>query len=157
MKLLPYQNSILVLPFTAEELAIKLRQKVKPLSEDEYLSQTSDDMFGFNGWVKNNKFRLSRRIKHAENFLPLIAGRIEATSKGSIVFITYRLFPSTLFFMSFLCLAVIVAALFFLLAEDWLTSGFLLLITMGIYSISVLDFNQKVKISKSLLETTLLE
>jgi hypothetical protein len=157
MNLLPYQHSILVLPFTAEQLAAKLRQKVKPFSEDEYHSRKPDDVFAFNGWVKNDKFRLSRRIKHAENFLPLIAGRIEATSKGSIVFVSYRLFPATLFFMSFLCLGVMIAALFFLLAKDWLTSGFLLLIVMGIYSISVLDFNQKVKISKNLLEKILLE
>lgn len=158
MNLLPYQNSILVLPFPAQEIISKLSQTVKPFSGDEYLSRKPIDAFAFNGWIKENKFRISRRISHAENFLPLIAGKIEPTSKGSIVFITYRIFPSTLFFMGFFCLMLLAAAIYYVLTEkDWLTSGFMLLITAGIYSISILDFNQKVKISKTLLEKTLSE
>lgn len=157
MNFLPYQHSILILPFTAEQLVVKLRQKVKTFSEDEFLSPKPDNIFIFNGWVKEDKFRISRRITHAENFLPLIAGKIESTSKGSIVFITYRLFPSTLFFMGFFCLGIIIAALLFIWTEDWLTSGFLFFIAIGIYCISILDFNQKVKISRNLLEKILLE
>lgn len=156
MNLLPYQHSILVLPFTAEELLLRLRQTVKPILEDAYLSTKPEGIFAFNGWVKENRFRISRRITHAENFLPLITGKIEPTSKGSIVFITYRIYPSVLFYMAFFCLTMLCAALFYMLTEkDWLTSGFLLLITLGIYVISILDFNQKVKLSKSLLEKTL--
>jgi hypothetical protein len=52
-------------------------------------------------------------ITHPDNFLPLIVGKIEATSKGSILFITYRMFPSTLFYLSFLCLMLLLASLFF--------------------------------------------
>jgi hypothetical protein len=158
MNLLPYQNSILVLPFTAQEIVYKLRPKVKPFSSEEYLYRKPVDTFAFNGWIRDNKFRISRRITHAENFLPLILGRIESTSKGSILFITYRIFPTTLFFMGFFCLVMLAVASFYALTEkDWLTAGFMLLVTLGIYSISILDFNQKVKVSKILLEKTLSE
>lgn len=156
MNLLPYQHSILVLPFTAQEIKVKLSQTVKTYSEEEYLLKKPADMFAFNGWVKENKFRISRRITHAENFLPLISGKIEPTSKGSIVFITYRIFPSVLFTMAFLCLMLLLAASFYFIThKDWLTGSFMFLVTLGIYIISMLDFNQKVKVSKSLLERIL--
>jgi hypothetical protein len=106
--------------------------------------------------VRENRFRISRRITHAENFLPLILGKIEPTSKGCIVFVTYRIFPTVLFFMGFFCLMLLGAASFYALTEkDWLSAGFMLLVTLGIYAISILDFNQKVQISRSLLEKTL--
>ncbi|QHT67073.1 hypothetical protein GXP67_10650 [Rhodocytophaga rosea] len=156
MNLLPYQQSILVLPFSAQEIILKLSQTVKPFSGDEYLSRKPIDTFVFNGWVRENKFRISRRITHAENFLPLILGKIETTSKGSIVFVTYRIFPTVLFFMGFFCLILLGAASFYAITQkDFLTAGFMVLITLGIYAISILDFNQKVKLSKNLLEKTL--
>jgi hypothetical protein len=156
MNLLPYQQSILVLPFTAQEIISKLSPTVRPFQEEEYLSGKPIDIFVFNGWVKENRFRISRRITHAENFLPLILGKIEPTSKGSIVFVTYRIFPTVLFFMGFFCLILLGSAAYYAFTEkNWLTAGFVLLITVGVYAISILDFNQKVKLSRNLLEKTL--
>jgi hypothetical protein len=158
MNLLPYKNSILILPYRADEVEYKLRQKVKPLSNDFLLTPPPAANFMFNGWIGEYKFRISKRITHADNFLPLIVGKIEATSKGSILFITYRMFPSTLFYLSFFCLMILLSSLFFLLVEkSWITSASLFVILLAIYLISVLDFNQKVGISRKLLEKTLSE
>jgi hypothetical protein len=158
MNLLPYKNSILILPYRADEVEYKLRQKVKPLSNDFLLTPPPATNFMFNGWIGEYKFRISKRITHADNFLPLIVGKIEATSKGSILFITYRMFPSTLFYLSFFCLMILLSSLFFLLVEkSWITSASLFLLLLAIYLISVLDFNQKVGISRELLEKTLSE
>jgi hypothetical protein len=158
MNLLPYKNSILILPFKADEIEYKLRQRIKPLANDFSISTPAGSSFLFNGWIGDYKFRISKQISHADNFLPLIVGKIEATSKGSIIFITYRMFPSTMFYLSFFCLMLLLSSLFFLLVEkNWITSGFLFLILLGIYIISILDFNQKVGISRSLLEKTLSE
>jgi GT2 family glycosyltransferase len=126
---------------------------------DEFLPPVlTDKEYLFNGTIADYKFRISKKISHADNFLPLIVGKIESSSKGSILFITYRMFPSTLVFMGFFCLMLLLAALFFLLVEkNWTTSVFLFFILTGIYLISVLDFNQKVKISRTLLEKILSE
>ena len=158
MNLLPYKNSILILPFKANEVEYKLRKRIKPLQDDLPESPSEPTKYLFNGWIKNYKFRISKRIQHADNFLPLIVGKIEATSKGSILFVTYRMFPSTLFYLSFFSLMLLLSFLFFLLIEkNWLTSGSLLLLLLGIYLISILDFNQKVRISRRLLEKTVSE
>ncbi len=158
MNLLPYQNSILVLPFSADAIEFKLRQKIKPLPDGFSHVSPADKSYLFNGTIADYKFRISKQISHADNFLPLIVGKIESSSKGSILFITYRMFPSTLLFMGFFSLMLLLAALFFLLVEkNWSTSLFLFFILVGIYIISVLDFNHKVKISRTLLERTLSE
>ncbi len=158
MNLLPYQNAILVLPFPADAIEFKLRQKIKPLPDEFLPPVLTDKEYLFNGTIADYKFRISKKISHADNFLPLIVGKIESSSKGSILFITYRMFPSTLVFMGFFCLMLLLAALFFLLVEkNWTTSVFLFFILTGIYLISVLDFNQKVKISRTLLEKILSE
>jgi hypothetical protein len=158
MNLLPYKNSILILPFRADEVEYKLRQQVKPVANDPSLALPLTTDFLFNGWIGDYKFRVSKRITHADNFLPLIVGKIEATSKGSILFITYRMFPSTLFYLSFVSLMLLLTCLFFLLVEkNWITSACLFVLLLGIYLISVLDFNQKVGISRKLLEKTLSE
>jgi hypothetical protein len=68
------------------------------------------------------------------------------------------MFPSTLFYLSFFCLMILLSSLFFLLVEkSWITSASLFLLLLAIYLISVLDFNQKVGISRELLEKTLSE
>ena len=158
MNLLPYKNSILILPYKADEVEYKLRQKIKPLTNDFLLTHPPANKFMFNGWIGDYKFRISKRISHADNFLPLIVGKIEATSNGSILFITYRMFPSALFYSFFFCIMLLLASLFFLFVEkNWLTAGSLFIFLLGIYLISVLDFNQKVRISRRLLEKTLSE
>jgi hypothetical protein len=158
MNLLPYNNSILILPFRADEVEYKLRQRIQPVTNDFSTTTSTQSNFLFNGWIGDYKFRISKRISHADNFLPLIVGKIEATSKGSILFITYRMFPSTLFYMSFFCLLLLLASLFFVLVEkNLITAACLFLFLVGIYFISVLDFNQKVGISRRLLEKTLSE
>jgi hypothetical protein len=69
MNLLPYKNSILILPYKADEVEYKLRQKVKPLSTDFSLTPTPTTNFIFNGWIGDYKFRISKRITHTACFL----------------------------------------------------------------------------------------
>lgn len=57
--------------------------------------QPDERSLKFNGWVKEERFRISLRVHRANNYLPLVAGEIESTSGGSILFVDYRLFPTT--------------------------------------------------------------
>lgn len=156
MHLLPHQYTVLVLPITAEEIENRLRQTVTPLPDDFSAPELPQHDFVFNGWIKEDRFRISRRINHAENFLPLVIGKIESSSKGSILFVNYRMFPSALFFMLFFCTLLIACAFYFLISSlNWLAFGLLLASAIGVYGIGIMDFNQKVKTSKSLLEKVL--
>jgi hypothetical protein len=56
--------------------------------------QPDEQNLKFNGWVKEQRFRISHRVQRANNYLPLVVGEIESTSSGCILFIDYRLFPT---------------------------------------------------------------
>lgn len=158
MNFLPYQNSILVLPLVAQEVENKLVRRTKTLSPETFHTFQSINHPLFNGWIKENKFKISRRITHPENFLPLIVGKIEPTSKGCILFIRYQMFPGILFFIVFFCVVILLTSVFFLVFQkNLVTFIFLLLVSVGLYIIAIMDFNQKVKISRKLLERVLSE
>ncbi|MEQ8338001.1 MAG: hypothetical protein RIA62_11680 [Cyclobacteriaceae bacterium] len=49
----------------------------------------------FNGNIEKDTFRISLKVNFPQNALPLTIGKIVPTSKGSIVFLKYQLFPAT--------------------------------------------------------------
>jgi hypothetical protein len=51
--------------------------------------------------VNDDRFEMTVRLRRQQLFFPVIRGRVEATSKGSLIFITYSLFPGTRLLMSF--------------------------------------------------------
>ncbi len=55
----------------------------------------------FTGWFGENRFRISMKIIKPNNYVPLVIGKIENTSSGSLLFINYTLFPSTKMFFIF--------------------------------------------------------
>jgi len=48
----------------------------------------------FTGWVMDDRFRISLRVRRANHYLPLVVGRAETTSTGSILMLRYTLFPT---------------------------------------------------------------
>lgn len=117
MHLLPYFQETLVIPWSGEETVRKLKQATRPLEKGVDYPDEIEKGFLFNGWVKENRFRVSRKIKHPENFLPLIIGRVEGTSAGSILFVQYNLFFSSALFLVFWSVITILLSLFFLFLE----------------------------------------
>lgn len=110
----------------------------------------------FNGWVKKETFKLSRKVSRANNFLPLISGRIERSSMGSIVFIRYRLFVWTLSFLIFWSVITSLFALYFFVYERiYLNAIFSLLLGMANYVIALLNFHKQVRLSSRILHEVL--
>lgn len=75
--------------------------------------QPDEHSLKFNGWVKEERFRISLRVHRANNYLPLIAGEIESTSGGSILFVDYRLFPTTRMMLLLWTMLLILGSLIF--------------------------------------------
>ncbi|WP_053406422.1 hypothetical protein [Persicobacter sp. CCB-QB2] len=88
MPFFPVFKETLVLPLPLKEVKEKLRKR---LVADGDLPEEKKGKF--NGKVFENTFRISLYINYPDNYLPLMVGELEATSKGTLVFITYRLFP----------------------------------------------------------------
>ncbi len=156
MRLLPYFQETLVLPWPEQETASKLKQATRPLEKGVEYPDAVEKSFLFNGWVKENRFRISRKIKHPENFLPLIIGSIEGTSAGSIVFVQYRLFFSSAIFLIFWSVTAVFLCFFFLIFyKNYIHSAVSALLGVLNYIVATKNFHLQIKSSRKALNEVL--
>ncbi len=150
MKLIPRQSETVI--STLSPAAINRR--LDGLTASPSLRSEQGDDKVFQGRIRNRTFVLSRKVRHANNFIPLVNGRIEPTSKGSIIFIKYSLFRSSLMFLSFaIGIALIVGVCFILvgLPKLYIITAFSL--GLANYLVTFLNFNRQVRLThESLLD-----
>ena len=89
--LLPAHHETIVLAHPAKSIY----EIIATATSNKPFLQSEESKLFFNGWVQENRFRLSLRGQRANHYLPLVIGHIESTSSGSILFIDYKLFPTT--------------------------------------------------------------
>ncbi|WKN45942.1 hypothetical protein [Tunicatimonas pelagia] len=155
MQLLPAESETLVLPYSGKEVFERIRQVTRPLEPYLPLSVQEED-FRFNGVVETDEFRLSRKITRPNSFLPIIIGKVAPTSKGCLVFLSYKLFSSTLLFIGFWSVLTLLISLYFFFYEKLYGYGSIAIV-IGIfnYVIALLNFQKQVKISRQLIKHTL--
>ncbi|WP_017731156.1 hypothetical protein [Nafulsella turpanensis] len=156
MHLLPFYQQTIVLPYEAPETVRRLQRTIRPLEKGVEYAEENENKFLFNGWLKEGRFRISRKVSHPENFLPLMSGRIEGTSVGSILFVRYRMFSSVVMFLIFWSLICLLLSLFFLLVHQE-TLYALLSFGLGVinYVISTKNFFLQVRSSQKALDKAL--
>ena len=145
MEYLPFRSETLVLPYDASELQARLTKVIRPV-RNKYQQKTGE----------NDEFTISRIIKQPENFLPLITGKIEATSVGCILFLKYRMFFSTNLFLGFWSVVTFLMTLLFVMGyNNYLYATVCFGFGVVNYSIAVANFNIQVRQSKKLLNKVL--
>lgn len=148
MLIWPYQTRTLVLSSPAHTAMKKLRETVNTVEKAKYnpkLVSFIRDEYNFNGWVEDNKFRISKRISHPDNFLPIIEGHIEATSSGSIVFLSFKMFFSALLMLMFWTIISLLLAIFFLfIYHEPIYASIALAVGLIQYTVALLNFNRQV-------------
>jgi len=156
MEWLPIRYETMVIPYPASEAYEKLAACVLPPEDPklENFDSTTSVQQLFNGIVKPTSFRISKIVKQPDNFLPLIIGKIEPTSNGSILFLKYQLFFSSLFFISFwsvitLLITIILIFVYHSYLYALLAFGF----GMVHYSVAMINFSKQVTQSKLLLDS----
>lgn len=96
--------------FVLTQSSLEVIKKIREVTTSKILMQNQEGpQFRFTGWVREKRFRISLKISRPNNYIPLVVGRIEATSSGCIVFINYQLFPVTRIFLIFWSLFIIFA------------------------------------------------
>lgn len=149
MKWLPFSRETLVSSKSKEEILERL-EAVTQVIQPEGLPEIRPFFYGS---VGANGFRLSRAIDKGDNFLPLVIGTVEDTPRGSIIFVRYRLFASTLFFLWFwtailLCFSIF----FFLVFQQSLQGGVCLFLMVVNYALVVFFFHRQLGTSKKLFQ-----
>ncbi|XOV92877.1 MAG: hypothetical protein ACFHWX_22100 [Bacteroidota bacterium] len=157
MKLKPFEEETIVSARSQTEI-------VKLLSKFTYLVTDSNipTQHIFNGNIENDNFRISLKVNFPQNALPLTIGKIESTSKGSIVFLKYELFPSTKVMLGVVgvILATICISFFLIYLENheskYIRAIFITLATGGFYYMTlILNFFRRKNQTRSTIERIL--
>lgn len=156
MILFPLIRETIVSKNSAQEINVKLWQNTYPVNIEDSMPDREEYVFPFNGWIKRNEFKIFRRLKSPENFLPLIKGSIEETSKGCLIFLRYSLFFSSNFFLVFWSVVTLFMSIFFIVAYDKVIYAVIsLVLGVGNYAIAMANFNIQVKKSSEVLRNLL--
>lgn len=110
----------------------------------------------FNGRVSGKTFRLSRKVNYPNNYIPLVHGTLESSSRGCIIMVKYTLFFSTrmfLIFWSSLCLLIGLVLLAF--TPEYSYGLIALGGAMANYGVTMANFNKQFKLTRNLLLTSL--
>ena len=141
MSLWPFLRQTLVSGHSKDEVLRRIALKTRLIGSDVVVDQPI-----FNGSIFPEGFRISLIIRTAQNALPLAIGKVENTSRGSLIFLRLCLFPGArlyLWFSSILC--VFVAAVFLTLSHLTLAVITALLIALANYGVLTLSFHQKAR------------
>ena len=151
----PNHSEVLVSALSKKEVEQRLEKVTLDVNFLDY-EQRLQKGFQFNGKVEKESFRLSLAINKPDSFLPLILGKIEATPKGCILFLRYRLFPSSTFFLGFWTVVTLgLAMVFGLVSQNPVYAGISLLAAIGNYYFAWSYFKRKIKISQEIFHEML--
>lgn len=153
--LFPKYTEVLVSGYLPEDLSGILGQATAQVDYLEFARRGTNGLY-FNGKVELESFNLSLLVEKADSFLPLIKGRLERTPMGSILFLSYELFPSSLFFLLFWTVATLgLALLFIMLQHNWIHALICLSICIGNYVFVLHHFKRKVAVSSAIFRKLL--
>ncbi|MBK6265467.1 hypothetical protein JKA74_10500 [Marivirga sp. S37H4] len=142
----PAKSEILISHLPPREIFRRLNLAVKPTNYQSFknrsLDDTPEEVYLFNGKVSNTGFAISQVVQKPDNFLPLIQGKVEGTSKGSLVYIKYRLFPSVKLFLGFwFILMLLFSMIAYAEGEDMLTVSFPIIMLIASFWVILSRFN----------------
>ena len=101
ISLTPQKTNTLVVPLTSDEVLIRLDEATNPPT-------TNPNKFTpLMGRIDEDRFQLALRARRPNGFVPIATGKIEKTSNGCLIFLTYTLMPSTRFYLLFCSLVIL--------------------------------------------------
>ena len=149
MNWLPFGRETLVCALSKEELLERLSSVTRG-TRAEGLPELRPLFYG---QVGDHGFLLSRVIEKGDNFLPLIQGKVEATTRGCILYVRYQLFSTTRFFLWFWTGILLGFSLFFfLVSQQFLQGGACLSLMLVNYALAVFFFHRQLVPSKKLFQ-----
>ncbi|MTI21878.1 hypothetical protein E1176_12670 [Fulvivirga sp. RKSG066] len=138
-------------------MASEVISRLKRLTCAPSLSKRDiDQRATFIGRVEQSTFRVSLKVDAPENFLPIIDGEIDETSMGCIVYLKFKLFFSSIMFLtlwSAICLLIFLFFLFIVHEKAYAITA--LLVGLANYFVTLFYFSKKVKESHNVLMQTL--
>jgi hypothetical protein len=104
IRLLPAYDETFVLTLSSDEVMRRIHDVTSMTVE-------TDRPIFFNGWVKGERFKIALRHKRPSSYNPLISGRAEGTSQGTILFMRYQLMPNLKLMLMFWLMLIALGSL----------------------------------------------
>lgn len=154
MILYPFKQKSYFLPFSSEE-ALTILQSVtkKPAATSRYQKKdTLDELYKFYGNIREDSFRIFRKVHYPENFSPLIIGEIHEEEDGCLINVRYKLFFGTVFLLTLISAICLFIGVFFIFYNENKLPGTIALVMLVInYFITVSNFSIQFKKSEQTL------
>ena len=148
----PHESETLVVALTREEIFLRLAKGIGNREVERGIPKT------LQGWVNDDRFEMTVRLRRQQLFFPLIRGRVETSSKGSLIFITYSLFPGTRLLLSFwsIVLPLIAVGITAEYRNYWIPAIFGLFVVV-IHIVARANFRLHLTTTRALLHNLLLQ
>ena len=148
IRLLPYKKETLVVAHEWDTILYLLSNELqKPLKPGIPTS--------LSGWLKDDQFEVTLKVRRFNAFMPLIQGRIEPTTKGCILFLTYTMLPFNKFFLTFWTFFLLISGVLLIIYQDELLGNGLILMVFLIHAVAWSNFNLHLKTIRAIFLKTL--
>jgi hypothetical protein len=147
--LFPADSETYVVPETRDEVLLKISRE---------LERTPRGLVGQNlaGWIVGDDFQLTIQLRRQHMFMPVVTGTVESSSKGSIIFMNFRLFPATRLLLTFWAIVLPLAGLIVSYHyRNFFILGGAIILLIFIYLIAWLNFRLHMKTTRALLHRVL--
>jgi hypothetical protein len=145
IRVLPYMTETIVTTLSKEDvhsLFIELTA-ISVMSDANFRIPTDKKFYGV---VSTTHFQLALKNSRLFSFCPIVNGSIEATKRGTIIFLTYQLFKPTQFLLFFWTVFLFLTAIFLFAKQQDFYSGIVCInFLVGLHVIAHANFKQQKK------------
>lgn len=150
----PKETETRLVKFDKGHLIDRFERYIKPVNDKD--EKTASEDFLFNGLWNHEEFSISLILRISNNFIPIIHGKYLDSAEGTLLHLTYEMFPSTKKLLLFWTVITLLITLFFVvLYQAWLYGAISFGFCLVNYILSRENFKNQVKKSKRMIEKML--
>lgn len=150
----PFEEETRLITISQGHFHENLKKFIKPLKGEE--QEENQKYFLFNGIWDSDSFSISLKLKISNNFIPIIHGTFLTSDEGTLIRLTYALFPATKKLLMFwTILTLLITAFFIGIHQAWLYGAISFGFCLVNYILSRENFRIQVRKSRRMLDKML--
>jgi hypothetical protein len=147
----PVKQETRLVTIPKHQLLKNLERFIKPVKPAEAVNLRRDYLF--NGSWNQEKFTISLILKVSNNFIPIIAGDMLFSEEGTLVKLTYELFPATKKLLMLWTIITLLITLFFIgIYQAWIYGAISFGFCVVNYVLSRENFKIQTRKSRRMIE-----
>jgi hypothetical protein len=150
----PKETETRLVQYDKDHLIDRFEKYIKPI--ENKAERTNSNDFLFNGVWNHEGFSISLILRISNNFIPIIHGKYLNSNEGTLLQLTYEMFPATKKLLLFWTVITMLITIFFIgLYQAWLYGAISFGFCLVNYILSRENFKNQVRKSKRMIEKML--